>query len=36
VNDRDLQIFGILKQKIVEQMQQSYPGINPSIAEWKG
>jgi len=36
VNDRDLQIFGILKQKIVERMQQSYPGINPSIAEWKG
>jgi hypothetical protein len=36
VNDKDLQIFGILKQKIVEQMQQSYPGINPSIAEWKG
>lgn len=36
MNDRDLQIFGILKQKIVERMQQSYPGINPSIGEWKG
>jgi hypothetical protein len=36
VNDRDLQIFGILKQKIVERMLQSYPGINPSISEWKG
>jgi len=36
VNDKDLQIFGILKQKIVKQMQQSYPGINPSINEWKG
>jgi len=36
VNDRDLQTFGILKQKIVERMLQSYPGINPSISEWKG
>lgn len=36
MNDKDLHIFGILKQKIVERMQQSYPGINPSIAEWKG
>lgn len=34
--ERDLQIFEILKQKIVERMQQSYPGINPTIAEWKG
>jgi len=36
VNNTDLQIFGILKQKIVERMQQSFPGINPSIGEWKG
>ncbi|MCO5263218.1 MAG: hypothetical protein M9901_10110 [Lentimicrobium sp.] len=36
MNDRDLQTFGILKQKIVERMLQSYPGINPSISEWKG
>jgi hypothetical protein len=28
--------FERLKKKIVEVMQQSYPGINPSIAEWKG
>jgi hypothetical protein len=28
--------FELLKQKIVSVMQQSYPGINPSIADWKG
>jgi hypothetical protein len=28
--------FELLKQKIVTTMQQSYPGINPSISEWKG
>lgn len=28
--------FELLKQKIVETMQRSYPGINPSIEEWKG
>jgi len=32
----DIQIFDVLKQKIVMRMQQSYPGINPSIIEWKG
>jgi len=26
----------MLKKKIVEVMQQSYSGINPSIADWKG
>jgi len=36
VKDRDIQTFELLKQKIVERMQQSYPGINPSISEWKG
>lgn len=36
MNDRDLLTFGILKQKIVERMLQSYPGINPSISAWKG
>ncbi len=28
--------FELLKQKMVTVMQQSYPGINPSIADWKG
>jgi uncharacterized protein involved in tolerance to divalent cations len=28
--------FELLKQKMVATMQQSYPGINPSISEWKG
>ena len=28
--------FEILKKKIVEVMQQSYPGISPNIAGWKG
>jgi len=28
--------FDLLKQKVVAMMQQSYPGINPSIEDWKG
>jgi hypothetical protein len=28
--------FELLKQKIVTIMQQSYPGINPAISDWKG
>lgn len=32
----DSQTFDLLKKKIAEKMQQSYPGINPSISEWKG
>ncbi len=28
--------FGLLKTKIVAVMQESYPGINTSIAEWRG
>jgi hypothetical protein len=36
VNEKDLLTFGTLKQKIVERMRQSYPGINPVISEWKG
>lgn len=28
--------FELLKQKIVATMKQSYPGINPSISDWKG
>ncbi|MFH1121984.1 MAG: hypothetical protein V1775_19355 [Bacteroidota bacterium] len=36
MNEKDLLTFGTLKQKIVERMQQSYPGINPLISEWKG
>lgn len=36
VKNNDLQTFGLLKQKVAERMQQSYPGINPYISEWKG
>ena len=28
--------FGLLKQNIVSTMQESFPGINPSISLWKG
>ena len=28
--------FELLKQNIMETMKQTYPGINPSISEWKG
>jgi hypothetical protein len=28
--------FELLKQNIVATMQKSYPGINPSISDWKG
>ena len=34
--NKDFQTFDLLKKKIVERMQQSFPGINPSISEWKG
>lgn len=36
MKDKEIQSFDILKQKIAEQMQQSFPGINPVISEWKG
>ncbi len=36
MQNKDIHIFGLLKQKIVARMQQSFPGINPSISEWKG
>lgn len=36
MKNKDIQTFDLLKQKIVERMQQSFPGINPSISEWKG
>jgi hypothetical protein len=36
VKNKDIQAFELLKQKIAERMQQSFPGINPSISEWKG
>lgn len=35
-NSPEYQTFDLLKEKIVHKMQQSYPGINPSISEWKG
>ena len=36
MKSKDIQAFQLLKQKIVERMRQSFPGINPSISEWKG
>ena len=36
MNSRDHRYFELLKKKIVVTMQQSYPGINPSISDWKG
>jgi hypothetical protein len=36
VKDKEIKSFEILKQKIVVQMQQSFPGLNPVISEWKG
>jgi hypothetical protein len=34
--DGNRYLFELLKKKIVQTMQQSYPGINPDISEWKG
>jgi len=31
-----MEYFAELKKKIVAKMQESYPGINPNISEWKG
>jgi len=36
LKSRDIQAFNLLKQKIAEQMRETYPGINPAISEWKG
>ncbi len=36
MRSKEIQTFELLKQKIVERMQQTYPGINPAISEWKG
>lgn len=33
---KDNFVFELLKKKIVETMQKSFPGISPSISEWKG
>ena len=33
---KDTTCFEALKKEVVAMMQQSYPGINPSISEWKG
>ena len=33
---KDIQNFRLLKQKIVETMQQDYPGIPERIEDWKG
>jgi hypothetical protein len=36
LKSKDIQVFDQLKLKIAARMQESYPGINPSISEWKG
>ncbi|MEI7500100.1 MAG: hypothetical protein WCK84_06575 [Bacteroidota bacterium] len=36
MSPKDQIYFNALKKKIVAMMQQSYPGMNPSISEWKG
>jgi hypothetical protein len=36
LSPNDQTYFEALKKKIVAMMQQSYPGMNPSISEWKG
>jgi hypothetical protein len=36
VENKDIDVFELLKQKIVMQMRQSMPGVNPNISEWKG
>jgi hypothetical protein len=36
VQESDHTYFELLKTEIVEKMRQSYPGINPSISEWRG
>ena len=36
LHEKDQHYFELLKQKIVTVLQQSLPGINPSITDWKG
>jgi hypothetical protein len=36
LHQKDNTDFELLKKKIVATMQQSFPGISPSISEWKG
>ncbi len=36
MQEKEKKYFELLKQKIVVMMQLSYPGINPSISDWKG
>jgi hypothetical protein len=36
LHEKDQKYFELLKQKIIAVMQQSYPGINTSIEDWKG
>lgn len=36
MQESDHTYFELLKTEIVEKMRQSYPGINPSISDWKG
>lgn len=36
MKSNDIQAFNLLKQKIAGRMQETFPGINPSISEWKG
>jgi len=36
LHNKDFTYFELLRQKIVAEMQKTYPGINPLIADWKG
>ena len=36
MQERDHILFDLVKKRIVEVMRATYPGIPPSIAEWKG
>jgi hypothetical protein len=36
LQEKDHTFIGLLKQEIVKVLQESHPGINPCIKEWKG
>jgi hypothetical protein len=36
LKSKDIQAFNLLKQKIAKRMQQTFPGMNSNISEWKG
>ena len=36
MKSKDIQAFNLLKQKIAKRMQETFPGMNSNISEWKG